>query len=547
MFPTHRFDNQFGGARIEGGLINVGNNLSTSRYFSTSACDDQTQGQMMSNDPALFGLEALIGVTGSTNYDETTDQCNNRGLTDLGVYLVNRMMDMGMIIEVDHMSQETHNAVLDIADARQYSGLVSGHSHMHAGANGSVHADSVRLAELGGILATYNTDATSIEHAIGRYLDKVEATDYLAGVTFSTDMSGIGIQAAPRANAGTDPLIYPFTTEFGLTIDKQVTGNRAFDLNTDGVAHYGLVADHIQDIRERASTRIYESVMNSAEAYLQMWERAEANTNRDYVNPLKPYVTVYNRGTATCMDIPGNDDGVTTGAWVDHYACQPLARDQRWLFNPVNGSFANQEAGEAYCLDNNGTPWNNGYPNLQACDGSSQQTWDYSGQRITNAGSSNHSLDAYRSGWVGFWESHNQANQQWELRLDSASGRWAEYRSGKSGQCLTASGAGQPLSLAGCNGEASQLWLWQPAQGLLVSGLDHTLCVASDGGQISDNTTLILAECDNSTTQAFEQHADNSFRVKQASQYAIDAADNRVILWQHHGGNNQRWFATLQP
>ncbi|MDN6319753.1 MAG: membrane dipeptidase [Marinobacter sp.] len=94
----------------------MGNNLSTGRYFSTSACDDETQGQMMYNDLGLFGLEALLGITGSTNYDETTDQCNNRGLTDLGIYLVNRMMDMGMIIEVDHMSQHSHKAVLDIKE-----------------------------------------------------------------------------------------------------------------------------------------------------------------------------------------------------------------------------------------------------------------------------------------------------------------------------------------------------------------------------------------------------------------------------------------------
>ncbi len=65
----------------------------------------------------------------------------------------------------------------------------------------------------------------------------------------------------------------------------QVSGNRSFDLNKEGLAHYGLVADHIQDIREQTPDRIYESVMNSAEAYLQMWERAEANNDTKYVNP----------------------------------------------------------------------------------------------------------------------------------------------------------------------------------------------------------------------------------------------------------------------
>ncbi|NWO04706.1 MAG: ricin-type beta-trefoil lectin domain protein [Alteromonadaceae bacterium] len=542
VYPIHRFDNQFGGARIESGLINVGNNVSTGRYFSTSACSEETQGQMMINDLGLYGLEGLLGVTGSTNYDETTDQCNNRGLSDLGIYLVNRMMDKGMIIEVDHMSQHSHEAVIDIAEAREYSGLISGHSHMHAGADGTVHPNAARIAELGGILAPYNSDADSISGAISGFLDKVEATDYSPGVTFSTDMSGIGNQPGPRESAAVSPLEYPFTTESGLTVNKQVTGNRSFDLNADGMAHYGLIADHIQDIRERAPARVYESVMNSAEAYLQMWERARANTNREFINPLPEYVTVFNRGTGTCLDVPGNDDEVTAGAWVDHYTCQPQALDQLWLFNASQGTLANRVGSNALCLDSNGTPWNNGYPNLQACDGRHPQSWDYSGQRITNADSEHHSLDAYQSGWVGFWQSHDGANQQWELRLDSASGRLAQYRSEESGQCLTATTAGASVTLADCSGAEAQLWQWLPAQGLLQSGLDPDLCISSTAHAIND-TPLILTECSNA--QKLERHADQSFRLRQNSNFVLDAAGSTLVMYEHHGGSNQRWAATL--
>ena len=99
-------------------------------------------------------------------------------------------------------------------------------------------------------------------------------------------MSGLGGQPRPRSNAATDPLRYPFTSEFGLVFDRQVSGNRTFDLNRDGMAHYGLLADQVQDFRERAGTEVYEAIMNSAEGYLQMWERAEANTDTRYVNPI---------------------------------------------------------------------------------------------------------------------------------------------------------------------------------------------------------------------------------------------------------------------
>jgi hypothetical protein len=58
-----------------------------------------------------------------------------------------------------------------------------------------------------------------------------------------------------------------------------------FDLNTDGIAHYGLLPDFIEDLRQRAPTRIYEAVMNSAEAYLQTWERAERSGVTNHHDP----------------------------------------------------------------------------------------------------------------------------------------------------------------------------------------------------------------------------------------------------------------------
>ena len=99
-------------------------------------------------------------------------------------------------------------------------------------------------------------------------------------------MAGLGGQAAPRNNVDSAPLHYPFVSEFGFVFDKQVAGNRVFDLNKDGVAHYGMVADHIEDMREQSNPRVYEAVMQSAEAYLQMWERASSNANAEFVNPL---------------------------------------------------------------------------------------------------------------------------------------------------------------------------------------------------------------------------------------------------------------------
>ena len=47
-----------------------------------------------------------------------------------------------------------------------------------------------------------------------------------------------------------------------------------FDINTDGVANYGLYPDWIEDLRHLAGDEIVNDMGRGAEAYLEMWERA---------------------------------------------------------------------------------------------------------------------------------------------------------------------------------------------------------------------------------------------------------------------------------
>ena len=72
-------------------------------------------------------------------------------------------------------------------------------------------------------------------------------------------------------------MTYPFTGLGGVTVDKQVSGQRVYDINKDGVAHYGLYPDWIQDLaRSQARpTDIVDDMSRGPEAYLQMWERAD--------------------------------------------------------------------------------------------------------------------------------------------------------------------------------------------------------------------------------------------------------------------------------
>ena len=96
---------------------------------------------------------------------------------------------------------------------------------------------------------------------------------------YGADQNGFGSQGDPRGTDVPNPVTYPFKSISGeQTINRQQSGNRTYDINADGVAHYGLYPDWIEDLRQLAGNEIIKDMANGAEAYLQMWERAEGVT-----------------------------------------------------------------------------------------------------------------------------------------------------------------------------------------------------------------------------------------------------------------------------
>ena len=92
-------------------------------------------------------------------------------------------------------------------------------------------------------------------------------------------MNGFGAQG--NARNGPNPVTYPFKSWDGKqTIDQQKSGDRLYDINKDGVAHYGLYPDWIEDLRKQAGNGIVRDMARGSEAYLQMWERAEGVRNQ---------------------------------------------------------------------------------------------------------------------------------------------------------------------------------------------------------------------------------------------------------------------------
>lgn len=66
------------------------------------------------------------------------------------------------------------------------------------------------------------------------------------------------------------------------------TGNRDWDFNTDGMAHYGLMPDFLQDLRNIGLQPMQLSYLfRSAEDYIRMWEKAEKGSRINLINATK--------------------------------------------------------------------------------------------------------------------------------------------------------------------------------------------------------------------------------------------------------------------
>jgi hypothetical protein len=55
-------------------------------------------------------------------------------------------------------------------------------------------------------------------------------------------------------------------------LKRSVAGNRDFDINMDGMAHYGMLPDLMQDIRNVVGNEPLATMYRSAEDYVRMWE-----------------------------------------------------------------------------------------------------------------------------------------------------------------------------------------------------------------------------------------------------------------------------------
>jgi hypothetical protein len=276
FFPIHKFDNAFGGVRFDGGAfgvaINAANLKQTGQFWQMEPCTGpEHDNEQVTAVPAESGIigAGLVGLLppGATPVYGPPPHCNARGLSPLGEFLIEQMIDRGLMIEVDHEDQKVTKRVLELAEQRDYSGLLASHSW----------TDShlwPRIYRLGGFVEPITTGA---EDFISEWQTLRADADprFKFGIGFGADANGFHAQPPARGADKPSPVAYPFKSLDGrVSFDRQVSGQRIWDVNVDGVAQYGLHPDWMEQLRLLAGQPIADDLMNGAEAYLQTWERA---------------------------------------------------------------------------------------------------------------------------------------------------------------------------------------------------------------------------------------------------------------------------------
>ena len=274
-------------------------------------------------------------------YRRHSGHLNTRGLTADGRTYVSALLARGMLVSIDHLSQQAVDDAALLFEERQAPMLAS-HAHFRAlgiqdrrrtTAEGFLPdefdvSDRVveRIRRSGGGLATFLYANPIDEHPDVRVPFANDCAASSKGLAYNlmyalTRMGGRGVGLAsdvtfvpltgPRfgeqacwglkehwdARPGAGPLRAQYRPEDqrdgvryeGLTSPPFVRlgsntpllpytmGRRTFDFNVDGLAHYGMLPDLLQDLKNIGlGTSAFEALFSSAEAYLSTWERSFA-------------------------------------------------------------------------------------------------------------------------------------------------------------------------------------------------------------------------------------------------------------------------------
>jgi microsomal dipeptidase-like Zn-dependent dipeptidase len=290
IFPVHVLDNAIGGTAVYENLFNYANRREQGNWWKLqcAAKDDNIDHKFepfLGDDIPKEAKDLLSGLSNikvgldvnAPNPPACGGHKNTQGLelknggTGDGEVALAEMMRLGMLIDVDHMSQRGVNDTLTLAE--KIPGgypLVSGHTGLRLYDHNESSRTQSQLERIGKLGGMFGLGSSGVKAPL--WAARYAIANDLVGdgrVSFGTDLNGL-VKGAPP-NAG--PNLY------SATFPRSKTANKAWNYRTEGVAHYGMMADFLADVRTEPThgQKVYANIMRNAEAFAVMWEKALKN------------------------------------------------------------------------------------------------------------------------------------------------------------------------------------------------------------------------------------------------------------------------------
>ncbi|MFO0619190.1 MAG: hypothetical protein U0414_41760 [Polyangiaceae bacterium] len=303
VFPVHKFDNAFTSGDGSSGIIELGNFINSGHYSDFVQDCPGISANFDGGDVTFGGLNKPRDVYDSPAPNDFSgfaeaplgtilpyldqiqepplvgEYCQHHGLTALGETLLQELMKRGMMIDVAHLPQRSLVRAYELMEANTYPVLKT-HGDTTGGRvylNGGMAGTSLGRCSAGTPGSMGSQLAASVKEVVAHGGYPAE------GLAFDLN----GFAGGPRPRFGPDspcgtpqsnPVTYPFTSYDGaITFEQPYLANRKVDFNEEGMIDIGLLPELIEDARRDGVTDAdLEPLFRSAEAYVRMWERAEA-------------------------------------------------------------------------------------------------------------------------------------------------------------------------------------------------------------------------------------------------------------------------------
>jgi hypothetical protein len=297
IFAFHDVDSALGGTGIFSSILNYVGFTGTHGFWKTYPCPDGGVGDTYFYDAGaemesapLFSQDdpltqaILANGQGALPVYGPGRQCNARGTTELGHYALDQMMKKGFVLDIDHAELSIKQDMLDkgAATTPAYP-MLSAH-----GGHGGISMEQARqMLDQGGLIYPSGQNGEGYKNYLERIKPIWPAGRPLA-MGYGADANGLANQFTVRS-AGFTPVEYPFTLFQGegwgpqfkaagiepLTVEMLTIPESGKFWNADevGAAHYGMIADMVEQVRIEGGEEATSALYNSAEAFLLMWEQ----------------------------------------------------------------------------------------------------------------------------------------------------------------------------------------------------------------------------------------------------------------------------------